>query len=93
MFTTVVSVTDVAQSLINLPVGHFHMHLIAAVRFVTNVIYIYIYFSFLGLGETVDSVHRPLTGLFYQPRMIDDNECVAVGGVRIGRISEVLEEN
>jgi hypothetical protein len=29
-------------------------------------------------------VGRPLTGLLYQPRMVDD-ECVAVGGMRIGR--------
>jgi hypothetical protein len=30
-------------------------------------------------------VHRPLIALFYQPRMIDDDECGAVGGMRIGR--------
>jgi hypothetical protein len=39
------------------------------------------------LGEWWDWVHlarRPLTGLFYQPRMIDD-ESGAVGGMRIGR--------
>jgi hypothetical protein len=29
-------------------------------------------------------VRRPLTGLFYQPRMIDD-DCGAVGRMRIGR--------
>jgi hypothetical protein len=29
-------------------------------------------------------VRRPLTGLLYQPRIIDD-ECGAVGGMRIGR--------
>jgi hypothetical protein len=28
---------------------------------------------------------RPLIGLLYQPRMIDDDECGAVGGMRIGR--------
>jgi hypothetical protein len=37
-------------------------------------------FSFLVWGETC----RLLTGLLYQPRMIDD-ECGAVGGMRIGR--------
>jgi hypothetical protein len=40
--------------------------------------------SFLGLGETVHLVHRPLTSLLYQPRRID-YECGAVGGMRIGR--------
>jgi hypothetical protein len=41
-------------------------------------------FSFLGWGETAHLVRRPLIGLLYQPRMIDD-ECGAVGGMRIGR--------
>jgi hypothetical protein len=31
-------------------------------------------------------VRRPLIGLLYQPRMFDDDdECGAVGGMRIGR--------
>jgi hypothetical protein len=30
-------------------------------------------------------VRRPLIGLLYQPRMIDDDDCGAVGGMRIGR--------
>jgi hypothetical protein len=30
-------------------------------------------------------VLRPLFGLLYQPRMIDDDECGAVGGMRLGR--------
>jgi hypothetical protein len=43
------------------------------------------FFSFLGVGwDQVHSVRRPLTGLLYQPRMIDD-ECGAVGGMRICR--------
>jgi hypothetical protein len=29
-------------------------------------------------------VRRPLIGLFYQPQLIDDDECGAVGGKRIG---------
>jgi hypothetical protein len=35
----------------------------------------------------VHLVRRPLFGLSYQPRMIDDDdgECGAVGGMRIGR--------
>jgi hypothetical protein len=30
-------------------------------------------------------VRRPLIGLLYQPRMVDDDECGAVCGMRIGR--------
>jgi hypothetical protein len=41
-------------------------------------------FSFVGWGETVHLVRRPLFGLLYQPRTIDD-ECEAVGGMRIGK--------
>jgi hypothetical protein len=40
--------------------------------------------SFLVWGETVPLVRRPIIGLLYQPRVIDD-ECGAVGGMRIGR--------
>jgi hypothetical protein len=29
----------------------------------------------------------------YEPRMIDDEECGAIGGMRIGREAEVLREN
>jgi hypothetical protein len=40
---------------------------------------------FLGWGGViVHLVRRPLTGLLYQPRSIDD-ECGAVDGMRIGR--------
>jgi hypothetical protein len=31
------------------------------------------------------ALRRPLTGLLYQPRMIDDDECGAVVGMRISR--------
>jgi hypothetical protein len=44
-------------------------------------------FFFLFLGVVWDWVHlicRPIFDLLYQPRMIDD-ECGAVGGMRIGR--------
>jgi hypothetical protein len=48
------------------------------------------FFSFLGWCETVHLVRRPLIGLLYQPRMVDDDdddddECGAVGGMRTGR--------
>jgi hypothetical protein len=40
---------------------------------------------FAGVGwDWVHLVRRPLFGLLYQPRVIDD-ECGAVGGMRIGR--------
>jgi hypothetical protein len=43
-------------------------------------------FQFLGVGwDWVHSVRRPLIGLLYQLRMIDDDECGAVGGMRICR--------
>jgi hypothetical protein len=44
------------------------------------------FFWFLGVGwDWVHLVSRPLIGLLYQPRMIADDECGAVGGMRIGR--------
>jgi hypothetical protein len=47
--------------------------------------YLFFFFYILGVGRNwVHLVLRPLTGLLYQPRMIDE-ECGAVGGVRIGR--------
>jgi hypothetical protein len=43
-------------------------------------------FLFLGVGwDWVHSVRRPLIGLLYQPRMIDDDERGAVSGMGIGR--------
>jgi hypothetical protein len=45
----------------------------------------FFFFSFLGWGETVHLVRLPLTGLLYQPRMIDDDECGAVCGMIIGK--------
>jgi hypothetical protein len=33
------------------------------------------------------------TGLLYQPRMIDDGDCEAIGGIKIGRGTEVLGES
>jgi hypothetical protein len=44
---------------------------------------ILVFFNFLGWGETVHLVRRPLSGLLYQARMIA--QCVVVGGMRIGR--------
>jgi hypothetical protein len=46
------------------------------------------YFSIIvswGGGRLSPLVIRPLTGLLFQPRMIYDDECGAVGGMRIGK--------
>jgi hypothetical protein len=45
-----------------------------------------VFSKFLELGwDWVHLVRRPQIGLLYQPRMIDDNRCGAVAGIRIGR--------
>jgi hypothetical protein len=33
------------------------------------------------------------TGLLYKPQMIDEGDCGAIGGMKIGRGTEVLGEN
>jgi hypothetical protein len=55
--------------------------------------YIIIFFIFLMGRDWAHLVLRPLFGLLYQPQMIDDGDCGAVGGMRIGRETEVLGEN
>jgi hypothetical protein len=44
----------------------------------------FFFFSFFR-WDWVHLVRRPIFGLLYQPRMIDDGECGVVGGMRIGR--------
>jgi hypothetical protein len=39
----------------------------------------------LSISHWVHLVRRPLIGLLYQPRVIVDDECGAIGGMRIGR--------
>jgi hypothetical protein len=46
-------------------------------------VFFFFFFSFLGWGW-VHFVHRPITGLFCQPRMIDD-ECATVTGLKISK--------
>jgi hypothetical protein len=42
--------------------------------------------QFLGVEwNWVHLVHRPLFGLLYQPRIMDDDECGWISGMRIGR--------
>jgi hypothetical protein len=49
------------------------------------ILVFFFFFFILGVrGETVHSVRRQLNCLLYQSRMVDD-ECGAVGGMRIGR--------
>jgi hypothetical protein len=45
-------------------------------------IYIFIILSVLRLSPLRTA---PTTGLLYQPQMIDDDDCVALNGMRIGR--------
>jgi hypothetical protein len=48
--------------------------------------FFFFFFSFLGVGwDSVPMLHSPLIGLLYQPRIRDDDECGAVGGMRIGK--------
>jgi hypothetical protein len=56
-------------------------------RHCLSFVYLLFCFSkFLGVGwDWVHLVCRPLFGLLYQPRMIDDDNCGTVGGIRIGR--------
>jgi hypothetical protein len=45
-------------------------------------------FFFFCFSRGVDGVHlvlRPLFVLLYQPQVIDDGDCGAIGGMRIGR--------
>jgi hypothetical protein len=41
----------------------------------------YLFFRFLGWGETVHLIRRLLLVILYQPRMMDDDECGAVSDV------------
>jgi hypothetical protein len=49
-------------------------------------------FSFLEGRARVHLVRRPLIGLLYQSREIDD-ECGTVGGIKIGRRNRSIGEN
>jgi hypothetical protein len=50
------------------------------------ILFFHDFFSFLEVGwDWVHLVRRPLTGLFYQPQMIDYDEYGAVGGIKIGK--------
>jgi hypothetical protein len=47
---------------------------------------IFLFLLLLLMGwDWVHLVLRPLTGLLYQPQMIDGGDCGAVGGMKIGR--------
>jgi hypothetical protein len=54
-------------------------------------LFTFIYFSH---GVRLSPVGTAATiGLLYQPQMTDDDECGAIGGMRIGGETEVLGEN
>jgi hypothetical protein len=60
---------------------------------INSTYWVVLFFLFLGVGwDWVHLVRRPLTGLLYQPRMIDD-ECGAVGGMRTGRGNRSTRRN
>jgi hypothetical protein len=44
----------------------------------------HVFFLLMG-WDWVHLVRRPLFGLLYQPQVIDDDDCGAMGGIRIGR--------
>jgi hypothetical protein len=50
------------------------------------------FFFPLGWSGTESTITKAITALLYQPRMMDDEECGAVGGM-IGKGTEVLGEN
>jgi hypothetical protein len=60
-------------------------------HFITTILEVFCFlFHFLGVGRNwVHLLLRPLFGVLYQPRMMDD-ECGAIGGMRIGRGKEVV---
>jgi hypothetical protein len=41
--------------------------------------------TFVEWDETADLVRQSVIGLLYQPRVIDDDGCRAVSGMRIGK--------
>jgi hypothetical protein len=43
------------------------------------------FFNFLGVGWERAHFERPQFDLLYQPQMIGDGECGAIGGMRVGR--------
>jgi hypothetical protein len=71
----------------------FQRYILSIFRFQTNIpstswMVGLFFFKFLGVGwDWVHLVRQPPFGLLYQSRMIDDddNECGAVGEMRIGR--------
>jgi hypothetical protein len=46
---------------------------------------ILIFYYYYYLGETESTWYCGQSGLLYQPQMIDDGDCGAIGGMKIGR--------
>jgi hypothetical protein len=49
-------------------------------------------FPYFGWSGTESAITDTTIGLLYQPRMADDGECGAVGGM-LGSVNQVLSEN
>jgi hypothetical protein len=50
-------------------------------------------FFFILWGGTKSLGTVATSGLLYKPQMIDDGDCGAIGGMKIGRGTRVLREN
>jgi hypothetical protein len=56
--------------------------------------FLFIYFFIILSGVRLSPLGTAVnTGLLYQPHMIDYGVCGAIGGMKIGRKTEVLGEN
>jgi hypothetical protein len=54
----------------------------------------YYYFYIIVSGVRLSPLGTAATsGLLYKPQMIDDGDCGAIGGMKIGRGNQVLGEN
>jgi hypothetical protein len=45
----------------------------------------YYYYFYYQWGGTKSTGTAATSGLFYKPQMIDEGDCVAIGGIKIGR--------
>jgi hypothetical protein len=62
--------------------GRFHRHMTDRRHHLLLLFFIVVILSWLGLSPLGTAT---TTGLLYQPQMIDDGDCWAIGGMKIGR--------
>jgi hypothetical protein len=80
---TAILKADEFEKNINTSITQIGVDIPSCDRLINGVVFSF--FSFFWVGwDWVHLVRRPLIGLLYQPRMIDD-DCGAVGGMRIGK--------